>query len=222
MATQDIDFAKSRYSTAYAKSLAQKYKNFDLPSPRYYNGVFGFKFLQMLNKPFNKWQAFKKGLIDEDGYEIKKPSNRDELSSYNYFVKLVARLKQLMDKQLPDVRRQLIFDRLFLVRESNNDTEKYWVEVAQRLSNVLKYIDYINNKEMNELIEASFSGDMATSGAGFANRTGGNKNQIPTNSGIHKGMEKLGTMPKTKKRKKPKLINFKDYVLKDIKNKKKD
>lgn len=74
---QEVLRQDKRYAgDAYARLLAQRYKNFNIPSPRFYTGIFGYKFLYYLNNPFTEWNAYKKGFIDEKGRELKKQENQ--------------------------------------------------------------------------------------------------------------------------------------------------
>lgn len=197
---QDYNFGKSRYSTAYAKTLARKYKSFNLPSPRFYTGYFGFKFLQLINLPFKNWKAYKLGIIDEDGNELRKAETFGEKEYYNYYVKLIIRLKQLLRKQLPDIRRHLVYNKLFLVRESYN-----YNDVLDKIDFFFTEMDKINNKEINYIIESVFAGDTAIMGT-------------PMNVGRRGGPRNPDICPRNKdKKKKKKLYNFKEYILKDLK-----
>ena len=59
-----------------------------------------FKILKMLVTPFNKFDAFKFGLIDKNGLRLKDktPSNSAEESSINALHRLVFNLKRIIQK----------------------------------------------------------------------------------------------------------------------------
>jgi hypothetical protein len=59
-----------------------------------------FKILKMLVTPFNKFDAFKFGLIDKNGLRLKEktPSNSAEESSINALHRLVFNLKRIIQK----------------------------------------------------------------------------------------------------------------------------
>ena len=160
----------NRYAgDSYARSLAQRYKNFEVPSPRFYSGVFGYKFLFYMNSPYKDWEAYKLGIIDENGDLIKRPTNSEEKKAYNYFVKLMISLKKQIEKTLPDQQQEKIKRLLFHVRETN------WDLITLDILDVFHEED---NKEMNELLneilnidksileldESSFAGDIAGNG----------------------------------------------------------
>jgi len=159
------EFGKTRYSSAYARSLSKKYDHFSLPSPKFFTGYFGYKFIWYLSQPFSEWKAFKDGIIDEDGNEKRKPKGNEERETYNYYVKLVIRLKQLISRQIDKARAKLIFDRLFLVRENAMD------DIDDKLEFFLTEMDKTDCKELHTLIESTVSAGMAMIGGGISTNT---------------------------------------------------
>ncbi len=62
-----------------------------------------YQFLKRLVSPFEKWEAYKLGIIDADGNVLKKRRNlgtADERKAWGYFDILAANLKKLL-AQLP-------------------------------------------------------------------------------------------------------------------------
>lgn len=59
-----------------------------------------FRFIRMLTTPFNQTEAFKLGIIDENGTRIKSKqvSSTEEKSAYTTFHRLVFNLKKLLEK----------------------------------------------------------------------------------------------------------------------------
>lgn len=60
-----------------------------------------YHFLKRLATPFNQWDAFKLGIIDEEGKVLKKASTLtkpEEIAAWGYFDRLVANLKKLLGK----------------------------------------------------------------------------------------------------------------------------
>jgi len=155
---------ESGFSQGYAKSKAFKYKNFDLPSPRFYSDYFAFKLLQYLNLPFTEFDAYKEGLIDDTGKELKKAETKQEKEVYNYYTKLIIKLRNELLKTVPQAKLNLIIRKMFLVRENNED-DRY-----DALNATLEAFEALNNDNVDnvvkDLFEASMSGGMAT-GGGF-------------------------------------------------------
>lgn len=106
-----------------------------------------YQFLRRLVQPFNKWDAFKLGVIDKDGKVILDKKNRDkkQKDSWGYYDRLLANLKKLLAK-IPGGRSRLasFAAALLLLREQNldpDDTEylaecldHYMVEAKQLLT----------------------------------------------------------------------------------------
>ncbi len=60
---------------------------------------FVYKFAKQISLDWKKWDAYKTGVIDKKGNVIKKHRETiDEKESYNFFHRLVRKLKQLMEK----------------------------------------------------------------------------------------------------------------------------
>ena len=60
--------------------------------------VYTFRFLRLLTTPWEDTNAFKLGLIDDQGKKIKKPQTTEEKSAYNLFHRLVYNVKKLINK----------------------------------------------------------------------------------------------------------------------------
>ena len=212
---EQYDFGDVRYSLAYARSQSRKYKNLSLPNPKYFTGYFAYRFLRYISLPFNKWKAYRLGIIDAEGQELRKPTNQEERKCWNYFNKLVAQMKSLLNKQLDWSRFSLVIDRLFLVRESiNNNT------IHQGMEYFLTEVDKMNFKEVNELLESTMAGGMATSGQGMSDmdssangRTDGKQPNKSKDSDKSKLKDsKLKKKKKKKENVEEKVISFRDYI----------
>lgn len=60
-----------------------------------------YQFIKRLATPFEKWDAYKYGIIDKDGKLLRKSSTlktQEEKNSWRYFDRLVANLKKLLGK----------------------------------------------------------------------------------------------------------------------------
>jgi len=83
-----------------------------------------YQFLKKLTTPFNKTQAFKLGIIDEDGKILRKRSSlktSEEKAAYTIFDTFVFNIKKLIEK-VPGGKSQLASyaAALFLIREEKN------------------------------------------------------------------------------------------------------
>ena len=82
---------------------------------------YSLRFLRLLTTPWNKTNAYKEGIIDENGKVIKKPETSGEKEVYNTFHKLVYNLKRLLNK-VPFGKSTLASyaAALYLVKENSN------------------------------------------------------------------------------------------------------
>jgi len=112
----------------YAENIARKYADIDLNNERLYSGVFALRFLEAMFLPFEEWTAYRHGLIDENGEELKKPRTKQEKSAWNYFWKLMAKFKKGVEKKITPSRMEYIKKRLMYVRE--NESERLEDDIA--------------------------------------------------------------------------------------------
>lgn len=76
------------------------------------------RILKMLVTPFNKSDAYKLGIVDENGNKIKSPSTSDERDAYNYLTKFVFNIKKLLNRRNQKTDTKMAHA-MFLVKESN-------------------------------------------------------------------------------------------------------
>ena len=89
--------------------------------------VYTFRFLRMLTTPFEDTEAFKLGIIDEDGNRIKgkKVESNDEKSAYTPFHRLVFNIKKLLAKAPGGSSKLASYAAaLFLLKEKYDMTDK--------------------------------------------------------------------------------------------------
>jgi hypothetical protein len=88
--------------------------------------AYAFRFVKMLVTDWKNWDAFKVGLIDEDGKRIKsvKVDNDEKKSAYTPFIRLCANIKRLLSK-LPGGSSKLgsFAAALYLVKEQYGITD---------------------------------------------------------------------------------------------------
>lgn len=96
-----------------------------------------YQFLKRLATPFDKWDAFKLGIIDADGKVLRKSSTlktQEEKDSWGYFDRLVANLKKLLGK-VPGGKTRIASyaAALLLLKESVNEEDKSEEELLSLL-----------------------------------------------------------------------------------------
>jgi len=85
---------------------------------RFVDNVLAYRILSMLVKNFKDTQAYKLGLIDDKGKNIKKPQTSKEKDAYTYLHKLVFNMKKIINR-LPGGESKLksVVTALFLIKE---------------------------------------------------------------------------------------------------------
>jgi len=63
-----------------------------------FKNVAAYQLVRLISSPFKKWDAYKHGLIDDEGETIRKPKTDTEKKSFGMFHRLVRRIKQIMIK----------------------------------------------------------------------------------------------------------------------------
>ncbi|HIE78848.1 MAG TPA: hypothetical protein EYP92_08620 [Candidatus Thioglobus sp.] len=88
--------------------------------------IYTYRFLKILTTPWEEMDAFKEGIIDEKGKQLKKLrelKTMNEKDAYTYFHRMVFNLKRLLNK-LPggDSKIASYGAALFLIKEDKNIT----------------------------------------------------------------------------------------------------
>lgn len=98
--------------------------------------AFTFRFIRMLTLDWKDWDAYKTGLIDENGKRIKskKIESDEEKDSYTPFIRLAANVKRLLSK-VPGGGSKLgsFAAALYLIKEKYNLDDKHMDQIIQKL-----------------------------------------------------------------------------------------
>lgn len=94
-----------------------------------------YQFIKRLATPFNEWEAYKLGIIDERGNILKKRKDLNlikERDAFGVFDVMILKLKRLIEK-LPAGKTRLASyaAALYLIREGNNYTDDTPDEVLE-------------------------------------------------------------------------------------------
>ena len=81
-----------------------------------------YKLLELLTKPFSKWQAYDLGVIDDNGSIIHQPVTHEEKQAFGFFEKIIRRLKLIFTKTVGESRAATMLSAIYLIREHSNDT----------------------------------------------------------------------------------------------------
>lgn len=138
--------------------------------------ILAYNFIKRLVTPFDETDAFKLGIIDENGKKIKEPKSSEEELSYSAFNRLVFNIKKLIER-VPGGKSKLASyaAALFLIRESQDTKEHYTeAEIMQALEENMDYLAKHDKKTYKKLFEDA----PATSTAGVAG-TGDDADTVP-------------------------------------------
>jgi len=138
--------------------------------------ILAYNFIKRLVTPFDETDAFKLGIIDENGKKIKEPKSSEEELSYSAFNRLVFNIKKLIER-VPGGKSKLASyaAALFLIRESQDTKEHYTeAEIMQALEENMDYLAQHDKKTYKKLFEDA----PATSTAGVAG-TGDDADTVP-------------------------------------------
>jgi len=138
--------------------------------------ILAYNFIKRLVTPFDETDAFKLGIIDENGKKIKEPKSSEEELSYSTFNRLVFNIKKLIER-VPGGKSKLASyaAALFLIRESQDTKEHYTdEEIMQALEENMDYLAKHDKKTYKKLFEDA----PATSTAGVAG-TGDDADTVP-------------------------------------------
>ena len=159
---------------------------------RFVDSIIAYRILRMLVTPFNKTDAFRLGIIDAKGNELKKMkelNNVDERDAYTILHRMIFRLKKIVEK-VPVENKKLasLAAAYALIRENlNTKTEpidlesQYLHKLEDNLTEELEVVnEFFDSKKMLTfklyLEDAPMNNAAATPGvAGFTPETLGVK-----------------------------------------------
>ena len=116
--------------------------------------VYAFRFIRMMVMDWKNWDAYKEGIIDENGKRNRnvKLDTDNKKSAYTPFVRLVANIKRLVSK-LPGGGSKLgsFASALYLVKEKTNIGEKGLKDICEKCD--IEILDFLNEKNEWFLLE---------------------------------------------------------------------
>ena len=116
--------------------------------------VYAFRFIRMMVMDWKSWDAYKEGIIDENGKRDRnvKIDTDNKRSAYTPFVRLVANIKRLVSK-LPGGGSKLgsFASALYLVKEKANIGEKGLKDICEKCD--IEVLDFLNENNQWFLLE---------------------------------------------------------------------
>ena len=106
-----------------------------------------FRFIRMMVMDWKDWDAYKQGIIDENGKRNKnvKLDTDEKKSAYTPFIRLAANIKRLVAK-IPGGGSRLgsFASALFLIKEKYNLKEKNLKDICEKCD--VEILDFLNEK----------------------------------------------------------------------------
>ena len=116
--------------------------------------VYAFRFIRMMVMDWKSWDAYKEGIIDENGKRNRnvKLDTDSTKSAYTPFVRLVANIKRLVAK-IPGGGSKLgsFASALYLVKEKANLSEKGLKSICEKCD--IEVLDFLNENNEWFLLE---------------------------------------------------------------------
>lgn len=105
--------------------------------------VYALRFITLLTTPWEETNAFKMGLIDDQGNKIKKPFTEKEKSAYNIFHRLVFNIKKLINK-VPGGKSKIASyaSALFLIKERSNMSDEHLDQILSECN--VDHMDFLS------------------------------------------------------------------------------
>ena len=109
--------------------------------------TYAFRFIRMMVMDWKDWDAYKLGIIDENGKRNRnvKLDTDEKKSSYTPFIRLAANIKRLIAK-IPGGGSRLgsFASALFLIKEKYNLKEKNLKDICEKCD--IEILDFLNEK----------------------------------------------------------------------------
>jgi len=118
-----------------------------------------YRIIKLLSTPFKKWDAYKLGIIDENGNTIRKPISSDEKRSFGFFQKIIRKIKQITISTAGKSRAAAIWASLQFLKEHVTDTDfkiiiEYCIEEDILTEEIIKTIPQpsVFQEEFNKVL----------------------------------------------------------------------
>lgn len=161
---------------------------------RFVDSIIAYRILRMLTTPFEETDAYRLGIIDKKGKELKKMSqlnSADEKDAYSILHRMIFRIKRIVEKVPLENKKLLSFTAaLALIKENYyNTTEPIDLEIRylEKLNNELLQEDLLlTEKFLNEKYTLTFKQFVEEAPANNAAATPGVAGFTPETLGVKK------------------------------------
>ena len=115
--------------------------------------VMAYKILKDLGTPWNEYEAFDLGLIDDKGKKLKSPSSSKEKDAYTSYMKIVFNLKRLLQKVVGKSNFAQKAVSLMLLKESEGITDNTAEIIVDKLD--LRDFSALDESYLRTYVEAN-------------------------------------------------------------------
>lgn len=127
-----------------------------------FNAYLAYQFIKILTTPWEETEAFKNGVIDATGKQLKKTGElktQEQKKSFTIFHKIIFNLKRILSK-FPGGKSRIASyaAAMALLKENNENLREDDLELLENL-----LIDYINKQEENLYESGMLMEDIANS-----------------------------------------------------------
>ena len=138
-----------------------------------FDAVIAYQFVKMISQPFDEWEAYEMGIIDENGKSLRKRStlkSQKEKNAFTTFHVMVRNLKLIMSK-LPGGKSKLMSfaAALYLLKE-DRDTDLNRKELHEELNKLINsnefkmnYVEFVAKEDYlkEDMFAATTTSDVA-------------------------------------------------------------
>jgi hypothetical protein len=138
------------------------------------NNLIAYRILSMMVTPFEDTDAFKLGIIDKDGKNLRKASslrNSQEKSAYSYLHRLVFNMKKIVNRVGGESRLKSMVAALWLIREYQESGSRTTSLMEEKYTKLMKILDNVTLVE-EELAVKKFLEEEGIGGAPTNNTAG--------------------------------------------------
>lgn len=138
------------------------------------NNLIAYRILSMMVTPFDETDAFKLGIIDKDGKNLRKASslrNSQEKNAYSYLHRLVFNMKKIVNRVGGESRLKSMVAALWLIREYQESGSRTTSLMEEKYTKLMRVLDNVTLVE-EELAVKKFLEEEGIGGAPTNNTAG--------------------------------------------------
>lgn len=140
------------------------------------NNLIAYRILSMMVTPFEETDAFKLGIIDKDGKNLRRASslrNSQEKNAYSYLHRLAFNMKKIVNRVGGESRLKSMVAALWLIREYQESGSRTTSMMEEKFDRLMKILDNNVTLAEEELVVKKFLDEEGAVGGPPTNNTAG-------------------------------------------------